>query len=55
MPMQARLESLKAKKEKLEQQIEEENKHAKPDEAKIAKLKKEKLSIKEEMDSLATQ
>jgi len=53
MPIQARLESLKAKKATLEKKIEEENKRAKPDEAKIAKLKKEKLGIKEEMDALS--
>ncbi len=53
MSLQERIESLKAKHRSLEVAIEEENNRPRPDDMEIAKLKKQKLLIKDEIASLS--
>lgn len=52
MALQERLASLKARKNELESQINQEMKHPSRNDQKVAKLKKQKLTIKEEMTRL---
>ncbi|MDD2326370.1 MAG: DUF465 domain-containing protein [Alphaproteobacteria bacterium] len=52
MPLSARIESLKKRHTEIEEQLNTEEKSPAQDEAKIAKLKKEKLSLKDEISKL---
>ena len=55
MSLQDRIESLKSKHHALEVAIEEENARPHPDDLEIAKLKKQKLAIKDEIAALSRQ
>jgi len=52
MPLSARIESLKKRHTEIEQQLHTEESSPAQDEAKVAKLKKEKLSLKDEITRL---
>jgi hypothetical protein len=54
MSLQARLESLRGRHAALETQIAEEDRRPKPDELSLARLKREKLRLKEEIEELQT-
>ena len=54
MSLQSRIESLKSRHTSLESRISEEDHRPRPDSEMIAKLKLEKLRLKEEMDRLRT-
>lgn len=55
MSLQERIDALKEKHHTLEIAIEEENRRPKPDDVEIARLKKQKLMIKDEIAVLAQQ
>jgi hypothetical protein len=55
MSLQDRIEALKAKHHALEEALEIENSRPSPDTAEIAKIKKQKLQIKDEIASLSHQ
>lgn len=52
MSLDERIETLKAKHRALEEAIEQENCHPRPDDLEIHRLKKQKLQIKDEIASL---
>ena len=52
MAVSARVETLESKHSTLEGKIQQELRHPIPDQARLAKLKKEKLQIKDELTSL---
>ncbi|MFC1673495.1 YdcH family protein [Pseudomonadota bacterium] len=52
MPTENRIDSLKSRHHQLESAIEMENARAYPDDVEIHSLKKEKLRIKDELESL---
>jgi hypothetical protein len=52
MSIQSRLESLKARHHELESRLAEEDHRPKPDADVVARLKREKLHLKEEMERL---
>jgi hypothetical protein len=54
MSLQSRIESLKSRHNSLDSRISEEDHRPRPDSDMIAKLKLEKLRLKEEMDRLRT-
>ena len=54
MSMQARIESLKVRHAGLESKISEEDRRPRPDDDQLARLKLEKLRLKEEMERLKT-
>jgi hypothetical protein len=54
MSLQSRIESLKSRHTSLDSRISEEDHRPRPDSDMIAKLKLEKLRLKEEMDRLRT-
>jgi hypothetical protein len=53
MPRQERFESLKAKHQTLEHQLQTEGVRPYPDTARVLSLKREKLRLKDEMERLA--
>ena len=55
MSLQDRIEALKAKHHALEEALEMEISRPRPDTAEIAKIKKQKLQIKDEIASLSHQ
>jgi hypothetical protein len=55
MSLQERIEALKAKHRALEQAIDDENGRPRPDDLEIARLKKQKLMIKDEIANLEHQ
>lgn len=55
MSLQERIDALKDKHHSLELAIEEENRRPRPDDVEIARLKKQKLMIKDEIASLNQQ
>jgi hypothetical protein len=55
MSLQDRIEALKARHHALEEALEVENGRPRPDEAEIAKIKKQKLQIKDEIATLSHQ
>ena len=55
MSIDERIEALRAKHRALETQIDEENSRPKPDDFEIARLKKQKLVIKDEIETLGHQ
>jgi len=55
MSLQDRIEALKAKHHALEEALETEISRPRPDAAEIAKIKKQKLQIKDEIASLSHQ
>lgn len=52
MSLQARLEALKERHASLEAQLAEEDQRPRPDDALVARLKQEKLRLKDEMEKL---
>lgn len=52
MPIDARIRELDARHTRLDSQIDELNKHSSADSLEVARLKKEKLRIKEQIHSL---
>ena len=54
MPIAARIRELDARHTRLDTQIDELKKHASADSLEVARLKKEKLRIKEQIESLRT-
>lgn len=52
MPTKARIRELNARHQKLETRIEEELKHPAADTLQLARLKRQKLRLKEEIESL---
>jgi hypothetical protein len=52
MSIQSRLESLKSRHSELESRIAEEDHRPKPDDDLVARLKREKLHLKEEIERL---
>ncbi len=55
MPLQDHVESLRAKHAHLEELIDQEMHRPLPDQARLSRLKKEKLRIKEQIERLARQ
>ncbi len=55
MPLQDHVESLRAKHAHLEELIDEEMHRPLPDQARLSRLKKEKLRIKEQIERLGRQ
>jgi hypothetical protein len=55
MSLQDRIEALKAKHHALETALQEESRRPRPDDAEIARLKKQKLQIKDEIAALSHQ
>jgi hypothetical protein len=55
MSLQDRIEALKAKHHALEAALEAENSRPRPDDGEIARLKKQKLQIKDEIATLSQQ
>ena len=55
MSLQERIEALKAKHHALEEAIELENSRPRPDDIEVARLKKQKLQIKDQIASLCEQ
>ena len=55
MPLSARIASLKKRHTEIEEQLHIEESRPAQDEAKIAKLKREKLSLKDEITKLTEQ
>lgn len=55
MSLQERIDALKDKHRSLELAIDEENRRPKPDDIEIARLKKQKLMIKDEIATLMQQ
>lgn len=52
MSLEERIETLRAKHRALEEAIEAENNHPRPDDLEIHRLKKQKLQIKDEIAAL---
>ena len=55
MSLDERIDDLKSKHQALETAIEDENSRPQPDDIEIANLKKQKLRIKDELATLASQ
>lgn len=54
MPIEARIRELDARHTRLDSQIDELNKHSSADSLEVARLKKEKLRLKEQIELLRT-
>jgi hypothetical protein len=52
MPIEARIRELDARHTRLDSQLDDLKKHASADSLEVARLKKEKLRLKEEMETL---
>lgn len=54
MPIEARIRELDARHMRLDEELDEVNKHPSADSLEVARLKKEKLRVKEQIERLRT-